>query len=33
MPGKNFRNAIPACIVLRKNFWKGVPVFSITKYL
>jgi hypothetical protein len=24
-------NSVPACILLRKNFWNGVPVRSVTK--
>jgi hypothetical protein len=24
-------NTVPACILLRKNFWNGVPVRSVTK--
>jgi hypothetical protein len=31
MPGKKFWNAIPACIMLRKNSWNGVLAHSITK--
>jgi hypothetical protein len=30
---KRFQNAGPACVVLRKNFWNGVLVCSITKIL
>jgi hypothetical protein len=26
-----FRKAIPACVLLRKNFWNGIPARSITK--
>jgi hypothetical protein len=28
---KRFWNAVLACILLRKNFWNGVPARSITK--
>jgi hypothetical protein len=31
MPGKRFWNAIPACVILRKNFQNGVLVCSVTK--
>jgi hypothetical protein len=32
MPGeKRFWDAVPACILLRKNFWNGVLARSITK--
>jgi hypothetical protein len=28
---KRFWNAVPACILLSKNLWNGVPARSITK--
>jgi hypothetical protein len=28
---KGFRNAVESCILLKKSFWDGVPVHSITK--
>jgi hypothetical protein len=28
---KRFQNAIPLCVLLRKNIWNGVLVHSITK--
>jgi hypothetical protein len=31
MPGKKVRNAVPACIPLRKNFQNGVPACSVAK--
>jgi hypothetical protein len=32
MAGKKiFRNAVPACVVLRKSFRKGVPARYLTK--
>jgi hypothetical protein len=33
MPGKRFWNAVPACVLLTKNFRNGVPVRSVTKIL
>jgi hypothetical protein len=30
---KRFRNAVPACVFLRKSFQNGVPMRSITKIL
>jgi hypothetical protein len=31
VPGKRFRNAVPTCVLLSKNFRNGVPVRSVTK--
>jgi hypothetical protein len=32
MPGKRkFWNAVPAFVLLRKNFWNGVSARSVTK--
>jgi hypothetical protein len=31
MQGKTSRNAAPAYVLLRRNFWKDVPAHSITK--
>jgi hypothetical protein len=31
MPGKNFRNAVPVCVLLRKKFQNGIPGHSVTK--
>jgi hypothetical protein len=28
---KTFRNIVLACVLLRKNFWNGVPARSVTK--
>jgi hypothetical protein len=30
-PGKRFRNAVPACVLLRKNVRNGVPTRSVTE--
>jgi hypothetical protein len=29
--GKQFRNAVPACVLLTKNFRDGVPARSVIK--
>jgi hypothetical protein len=31
MRGKKFRDAVPACVHLRRNFRNGFPALSITK--
>jgi hypothetical protein len=33
MPGKEFQNAVPACILQRKNVWNDITVRSVTKIL